>query len=202
MHPLPDLARRLENLLRFGEVKSVDHASATCIVVSGDLVTRPLPWLTQRAGDARTWWAPSVGESVLVLCPGGSPERGRVLCGLYSDASARPQGADAAHVTTYPDGATVSYDPEVHQLSATLPEGGKAAIVATGGIHLTGDVTVTGKLSVSDAADLQSTLHVASDVTVDATVTAADDVKGGGKSLANHKHTGVQGGSGVSGPPQ
>lgn len=202
MHPLPELARRLENILRFGIVTSVDHAATRCVVTAGALVTRPLPWITQRAGGARTWWAPSVGESVMLLCPGGDPARGIVLCGLYTDSAARPEGADTAHVVVYTDGAVIGYDPEAHQLSANLPGGGKAAIVATGGIHLTGDVTITGKLSVSGAADLQSTLHVASDVTVDTTVTASDDVIGGGKRLATHKHTGVQSGGSVSGPPQ
>jgi phage baseplate assembly protein V len=202
MPPVADIARRLENVLRFGVVASVDHAAALCTVSTGALLTRPLPWFAQRAGDARTRWAPSVGEQVLVLCPGGETTRGVVLAGLYSDANPMPAGSDTAHVTAYPDGAVVSYDPEAHQLLATLPDGGKADITATGGITLTGDVTIIGKLSVSDDATLSAKLHVVDDVQADATVTANTDVIGGGKSLKNHKHTGVQSGGAVSGPPQ
>ncbi|MDU7524850.1 MAG: hypothetical protein E7K72_26375, partial [Roseomonas mucosa] len=40
------------------------------------------------------------------------------------------------------------------------------------------------------------------DVEVEGQVTASTDVVGGGKSLLSHRHTSVQNGSGVSGPPQ
>lgn len=190
MHSLPELARLLENLLRYGVVDSVDHAAKRCRVRTGALLTAPLPWLVQRAGDARTAWAPSAGEQVLVLCPGGDPARGVVLAGIYSDAYPAPDGADTANVTIYPDGARIDYDPEAHQLTATLPEGGKATLTASGGVQVTGDTTITG------------TLHVTSDVTVDTKVTAAADVVGGGISLKNHKHGGVQTGGSLTGAPQ
>jgi phage baseplate assembly protein V len=199
---LVELNRLLHNLLRFGVVASVDHDGGTCTVRTGALVTRPLPWLVQRAGDARTWWAPSVGEQVLLLCPGGDTTRGVVQPAIYSNAAPRPAGSDTAHVTTYPDGAVVSYDPETHQLTGTLPAGGKVAITADGGVQITGDTTITGTLTVTEATDLGATLHVAADVTVDTTVTASTDVVGGGKSLKGHKHIGVTAGSGVSGAPQ
>lgn len=202
MHSLPDIARRLENLVRFGVVDSVDHAAQRCTVRTGALLTTPLKWMVQRAGDARTAWAPSVGEQVLVFCPGGDPARAVVLTGINSDAAPAPAGADTAHVVVYPDGASISYDPEAHALAATLPDGATAALVATGGVHITGDVTITGKLNVSKDVDLAAKLHVASDVTVDTTLAAQTDVTGGGISLKNHQTTLVQPGAGLSGPPQ
>lgn len=187
---LVELNRLLHNLLRFGTVESVDHAAATCTVRTGALVTRAMPWLVQRAGDARTWWAPSVGEQVLLLCPGGDTTRGVVMPAIYSTAAARPAGSASAQVTSYPDGAQVSYDPATHQLIASLPAGGTASLAAPGGVQITGDTTITGKL------------HVSSDVTVDTTVTAQDDVIGGGISLKTHTHLGVTPGTGASGVPQ
>jgi|SRR5690348_7498403 len=187
---LVELNRLLHNLLRFGVVESVDHAAGTCTVRTGALVTQAMPWLVQRAGDARTWWAPSVGEQVLLLCPGGDTTRGVVQPAIYSTAAPRPDGSDTAQVTSYPDGAQVSYDPESHQLVASLPNGGTASITAPGGVQIVGDTSITGKL------------HVSSDVTVDTKVTAADDVFGGGISLKTHKTTLVQPGSGLSGVPQ
>lgn len=197
-----ELARRLENLLREGVVDSIDHAAGVCTVKSGELLTRPVKWIAARAGDARTWWAPSVGEQVMLLCPGGEPGRAVVLPAIYSSASPRPDGADTAHVTTYPDGALVSYDPVAHQLIATLPEGGKADITAPGGVHITGDTLITGKLNVTGDTDLGAKLHVASDTTVDAELTASTDVVGGGISLKNHLTTNVMPGSALSGKPQ
>lgn len=187
---LVELNRLLHNLLRFGVVESVDHAGGTCTVRTGALLTRPMPWLVQRAGDARTWWAPSVGEQVLLLCPGGDTARGVVQPAIYSTAAPRPAGSDTAQVTSYPDGAQVSYDPTSHNLVALLPAGGTASITAPGGVDITGDTTITGKL------------HVTADVTVDTKLTAQIDVIGGGISLKSHKHLGVTPGSGVTGAPQ
>lgn len=197
-----ELARRLENLLREGVVASVDHSAGVCTVKSGELLTRPVKWIAARAGDARTWWAPSVGEQVMLLCPGGELGRAVVLPAIYSTASPRPDGADTAQVTSYPDGALVSYDPVAHQLTATLPEGGKADITAPGGVHITGDTLITGKLNVTGDTDLGAKLHVASDTTVDAELTASTDVVGGGISLKSHKHSGVQSGPSLTGAPQ
>jgi phage baseplate assembly protein V len=199
---LVELSRLLHNLLRFGTVQAVDHAAGTCTVRTGALITRPMPWLVQRAGDARTWWAPSVGEQVVLLCPGGDTSRGVVQPAIYSDSASRPAGSDTSHVTIYADGAQVSYDPEAHQLTGTLPAGGKINITAPGGVSITGDTIITGKLSVSDDTTLSAKLHVASDVTVDTTITATNDVVGAGKSLKGHKHPGVQTGGGITGAPQ
>lgn len=197
---LVELNRLLHNLLRFGVVASVDHAAGTCTVRTGALVTRPMPWLVQRAGDARTWWAPSVGEQVVLLCPGGDTTRGVVQPAIYSNAAPRPAGSDTAHVTSYPDGAAISYDPESHKLVALLPDGGTASLTAPGGVEIVGDTTITGKLTVSKDTDLGAKLHVSGDVTADTKVTAATDVIGGGKSLKGHKHQVTAVGSPTSEP--
>lgn len=192
----PDIDRRIENLLMLGTIASVDLQAARVTVKSGDLLTAPLPWITQRAGDARTWWAPSVGEQVLLLSPGGDPKRAVVLPGLYCTAQPAPANAEKLDHTTYADGAVVEYDAVAHKLTATLPDGATADITATGGIHATGDVTITGKLHVTDTVQLDADTHCS------ATVTADTDVVGGGISLKSHVHTGVTSGGSVSGPPQ
>lgn len=191
----PDIDRRIENLVTLGTIASVDYATARVRVEAGGMMTAPLPWLTARAGNARTWWPPSVGEQVLLLCPGGDPARGVVLPGIYTTASPAPADGEKLHHTAYPDGAVVSYDAEAHQLTATLPAGGKADVTAPGGVHITGDTLITGKLHVTDTVQLDADAHCS------ATVTADTDVKGGGKSLKTHGHTGVTPGSGNSGPP-
>ena len=196
MDMLAELARRLENLLRLGTVASVDHAAARCVVHSGALDTTPLPWIAARAGDARTWWAPSVGEQVLLLCPGGDPANGIALPALYSTAQPRPEGGDTAHVSVYPDGARIAYDPATHRLDATLPSGGKAYLTAPGGLSIAADTVITGTLKVTDAAQFGAAVDVA------AKLTAQTDVIGGGISLKNHKHRDTQPGGGTTGVPQ
>jgi phage baseplate assembly protein V len=195
MDMLADLARRLENLLRLGTIAEVDHAGARCVVATGKLKTAPLPWIAARAGDARTWWAPSVGEQVLLLCPGGDPANGVVLPALYSTAQPRPDGSDTAHVAVYPDGARIAYDPAAHQLDAILPEGGKANLTAPGGVHITGDTTITGRLRATADATFDAKVAVGD------TLTAQNDVVGGDISLKSHPHDKTQPGTGFSGKP-
>lgn len=192
----PDVDRRIENLLQLGTIASVDYANARVRVKAGGLLTAALPWLTPRAGDARTWWPPSVGEQVLLFSPGGDPARGVVLTGIYSDAHAAPASGEKLHQATYPDGAVVSYDADAHALTATLPDGATATLTASGGVTVTGDVTINGKLHVTEDSNFDANLDCAQ------TVTADTDCLGGGISLKNHVNTGVTSGSAVSGPPQ
>jgi len=190
MDPLADISRLLQNLLRYGVVASVDHAARRCTVRSGELITKPLRWLTYRAGDARTWWAPSEGEQVILLCPGGDTARGTVLPALYADEAPAPVDGDTAHVTQYPDGAVVSYAPEQHELRLALPSGGKVILMAPAGVEITGDTRITGKL------------HITDDVSVDAGIKTTDDVVAGTISLQHHLTQGVQPGVYLSGEPK
>lgn len=190
MDPLVELSRLLHNLLRYGVVASVDHEARHCTVRSGELVTKPLRWLTYRAGDARTWWAPSIGEQVILLCPGGDTARGAVLPALYGDDTPVPVDGETTHITQYPDGALISYAPATHELRLTLPSGGKVILEAPAGVDITGDTHITGAL------------HVTADVSVDAGIKAADDVIAGTVSLQHHLTQGVQPGAYLSGEPK
>lgn len=165
------------DVLRLGRIASVDHAAGTCTVESGDLVTGQLHWIAFRAGAARLWSPPTVGEQCLVLSPEGDIENGLVLTGIYCDAFPAPSdNPDVVHLE-FTDGAVIAYDQVAHALAVTLPEGGTVAIEATGGVTINGDVTVNG------------------------TVTASTDVVGGGISLKSHKHAGVQAGGAQTGTP-
>lgn len=170
------LIRRIDNLIRLGTIAAVDHQAARCTVSSGGLTVPNLPWLALRAGDSLDWDPPTVGEQCILFSPSGEPSQGIALVGLYSQQ--RPAPANSANVRrrTYPDGAVIDYDHDSHTLTATLPDGGKAQITATGGVTILGDVTITGLVTVSD------------------------DVVAAGISLVKHKHTGDSGG--ITGAPQ
>lgn len=78
-----DILRLLRNLIRIGTVSTVDLDNGLCRVETGGNLTDWLNWLTGRAGDARSWWAPSIGEQVLVLSLGGELETAFVLPGVF-----------------------------------------------------------------------------------------------------------------------
>lgn len=167
--------------VRLGTVVELDLATATARVdIAGegeDTQTGWLTWGIGRAGETKVWLPPSVGEQVIVLCPDGDLESGVIIASLFSDANAAPANSATASIT-FKDGATLSYNPATNILDVALPANGRVNIMAPAGLAITGDIALTGKL------------------------TASDDVIAAGKSLKSHKHTAVQAGAAISGPPQ
>ena len=176
---LAELDRKAEQAVRIGRVAELDAGAARVRVAIGDLTTAWLPWLAARAGADRAWSAPEPGEQVVVLTPAGRGEQAVVLAGLYAEAHPAPADAATVHRMVYADGAVIEYDRAAHALRALLPGGGTARIEAPGGVTIVGDLTVTGRIDA-----------------------AGDVTAGGGVSLLEHRHTNVQTGGGLSGPPQ
>lgn len=181
---LIELHRLLSNLLRIGVVAEVDAAKARCRVRIGEITTAALPWLAQRAGEAATWSAPTVGEQVLVLSPGGDLSLGLVLPGLYQDAHPAPGAEAGLHRFVTADGAVLEYQEQTSTLRATLPSGGRAELVAPGGVSITGDVQIAGNVAITGS------------------LAASVQVEASGIKLTTHRHGQVASGSSTSGPPQ
>lgn len=184
-----DLEQMTGEAIQLGAVASVDAANATCTVEIGEITTGELPWIAQRAGGARSWSPPSVGEQCVVLAPEGDLANGVVVLGLYSDAHPAPSNNPDLVQLAFDDGALIEYDHAGHSLRAILPAGGTVEIEAPGGLTITGEVTIDGNVTV------------VGDIGLVGTVTATDDVIADGKSLKSHKHSAVQPGGGQSGPP-
>lgn len=197
---LNELIRLLLNLIRKGSVLEVDHASKKCRVKTGDLDSNWLPWFSLRAGTTQTWDPPTVGEQVMLFCPGGDPADGVVLCGLYSDAAPSPSNSPNKHTRKYPDGAVIEYDHAEHALTATLPGGGSAVIIAPASVIVrtesitldapqttcTGNLTVQKKLTY--LGGMAGSGGEGAAALIDGSVEATGDVKAGDISLQNHKH--------------
>jgi phage baseplate assembly protein V len=153
---LSDLLRLLQNLIRLGTIAEINGAKAR-VRLGPTLTTEWLNWATRRAGSTHTWSAPTVGEQVIVISPGGDLTRGIIVPALYSQEFDAPETSDTIHTTHSPDGAVVQYDHAAHALTATLP-GGTATITAdkvtsnTPSSICTGDLTVMKNLIVMQAA--------------------------------------------------
>jgi len=102
--------RRVDNLLRLGTVAAADYAAARVKVQSGDLFTGWIPWITRRAAGDIDWWAPEVGEQVLLLSPCGDPAQAVCLGSIYRSAAPAPQRRPDVRYTRYEDGTSVEYD--------------------------------------------------------------------------------------------
>lgn len=179
---ITDGERRSADAIKFGIVKEVDYAKARARVIIGDeedpdghLHTGWLPFGSLRARGDREWHPPESGERVVVLSESGEVQNGVVIpLGLYSDEDPPPGDRAGLWRKTFADGGKIEYDR------------------ATGGFVVEGKSDVTLKVG-----------GVTLKVSASGVEITGGTVKHNGKSIGDdHKHTQVQSGGAVSGPPQ
>ncbi len=208
---ISEIQRRLSNVVRPGKVASVDLPNARCRVQIGDILTAPLPFLTVKAGEDRTWHPPEVGEQVLVLAPSGELSAGFVLGGIYTTAYAPPSTSPEVARMLFKDGTTATYDRALHTLTLDLPTSGSSLVVNVNGnatVSATGNALVEADGNATVSAGAVARIEagtqiqmVAPAVSITSTVTVSGDVTAGGISLKTHKHGGVQSGPSQTGTP-
>ena len=140
---LAELERRLINLLRVGTIEQADYEAARVKVRSGELLTDWRIWLTHRASNDIDWWAPEVGEQVLLFSPCGDPAQAVVLPGIYQDAHPAPETSKDVRRTVFADGTVVEYNRAASAMlidcvgSLTLNCSGDITINSDGGFKVT-----------------------------------------------------------------
>lgn len=112
--------RRLQSLVMVGTVHEADykgekpdnaHKKPRVRLKVGDMITGWLPWMAERAGKDRKWWAPDVGEQVVVLSPGGDPAQGIILKGaVYQNKHDHNATDPDLDRTDYSNGAYVEHN--------------------------------------------------------------------------------------------
>ena len=176
-----ELARAIRNMVRTGFVVETDLNAGRCRVQTGGIITDWLQWLTQRAGRSRSWWAPSIGEQVLILAVGGELDTAFVLPGIFSDENPAPSAsADVWHIS-FPDGAVFEYEPKTSALTVS-------------GIK-TADVTASESVSVTvpvvmGKASSRITLDSPEVVCTNKLITGSLEVQNGGTMHGNIEHSG------------
>lgn len=105
-----ELERQVANVIRIGSVLAVDHDSALASIQIGENTTAMRPWLTQRAGSDSTWWAPEVGEQVVLFSPSGDFNQGVILPAIYSAAAPAPSTDPDVHREQYADGFVIEHN--------------------------------------------------------------------------------------------
>ncbi|HHH1366107.1 TPA: phage baseplate assembly protein V [Yersinia enterocolitica] len=180
---ITEILRLLRNLVSIGTVAEVDLDQALCRVATGDNTTGWLNWLTLRAGQSRSWWAPSEGEQVLILSLGGELDTAFVLPGIFSDDFPPPSASADGLYIAFPDGATLHYEPESGEL---LADGIKTAV-----INAAESVTITAP-NITCAASVKILLDTPEVECTNNLTTATLNVKSGGKMSGNIEHAGGQ----------
>ncbi len=206
---LAELRRRLDNMIRTGVITEVNLSENTCRVQSGDLHTDFLPWLTPRAGSASLWWAPNVGEQVILYSLGGHTETGFVGPSLFCENNPPASRQAGVLAIQFDDKASLTYDSNAGALSAA---GMKSATVDTGETITAHSKQVTVKATVKVLLDTPVVECTEKLIAKSLSVTEGGEMKGdishsGGKFTSNgitvddHAHSGVQTGGGQTGKP-
>ncbi|MFA3001075.1 MULTISPECIES: phage baseplate assembly protein V [Acinetobacter] len=199
-----DINRRLENLIRFGTIKTVNPSKPIPLVTVelDDIVTPEIRFFNARSGNDSTWDPPSENEEVMVISPCGEiGPTSVVFYGFYNNEHPAPSDDLNKKIRAFADGCIIAYDIAAHHLSAILPSGGKAIVTADGGITVNGDTTINGNLQINGSTAMTgnntvggSQLVQGSSHSTGAFSTEAD-VKAGSISLKEHKHPGDSGGT-------
>jgi len=214
-----ELERRLWNLLRPGVIAEADYGAAKVKIQSGDLVTGWIPWLTTRAAGDSDWWAPEVGEQVLMLSPGGDPAQAVVLPALYQQAHPAPAADENVRRVKFADGTVIEYDRAAHRLKVDCV--GDIEIHAAKNVTVNVDGNVTANAGGNMTADVDGDVALTSGGRFDvkaaavkfavdgrfeveaSNITIGNTVKdGNGRDSTSHKHGGVKSGGDSSGPAQ
>lgn len=180
---LQDIARAIRNLIRAGIVIDVDTVEGLCRVQTSGMQTTWLNWLTSRAGRSRVWWAPSVGEQVLILAIGGELDTAFVLPGIFCDDHPAPSASPDAFHIAFPDGAVIEYEPD----SGSLTVSGIKTADVTASESITATVPV---VLVLVKAETRITLDTPELVCTNKLITGTLEVQKGGTMKGNIKHSG------------
>lgn len=163
-----DQARRLHNMVRYGEVAEVDYDGAQsgfpAIRVSlqnGELTTDWIPWATLRAGNDQVWDPPEEGEVVLLLCSSGELSNAVALPAVFSNGNANGDRS-GLHRRTYQDGTYVEYDRETHLLTIDTTASEGSVVIRTGSAW----IEVSGNVDIKSHGPLE--MHAWSDVILEA----------------------------------
>ena len=204
-----DTNRRLENIVRFGTIKTINPSKPIprVIVNLGDIETPEIRCLNIRSGADSTWDMPSINEECVVISPCGDiGPTSFVLYGFYNDDHPAPSDDLNKKIRMFADGCVIAYDVSAHHLSAVLPSGGTAVLTADGGVTVNGDTTINGNLQVNGSTAMTGNNTVGGSQLVQGsshssgTFSSDGDVTASGISLTSHTHPGDSGGT--TGGPQ
>lgn len=199
---------RLNDLIKVGEVSSIDPARGTARVVFDDedgTVSYDLPILQRNTYKTQDFHSVTVGEDVLCLFLPTGPEEGFILGSFYAGEITPPENTKDRRTTVFEDGTVIRYDMASH--TATVQIGGtqivanpttvtvnctNAIVKASSGVTLdTPKTDVTGVLNVTGLITGKGGLAVSggSGATVTGSLKTTGDVVAGAISLQGHTHT-------------
>lgn len=201
-----ELARRLDNIVRFGVIDQTDFTSdpvqPRVRVKTGDILTAWIPISAVRANSDAEHDPVQKGEHVILLAPSGELAQAVVVGKLFSADYPSPDLNPDNRRRKYRDGAVVEYNSKTHHLNVVLPPNGTVNATALGGFTFNGDITHNGNTTHNgDLTQNGNTTHNGN-LTQNGEQHVTGDVVAGGISQISHVHDGVSSGPSKTGKPQ
>jgi len=174
-----DLERRLARVIQIGVVHEADYEACRLRVRVGEeedeRITPWIPWGVVRAGPEGTdqsWWAPEVGEQVMVWAPEGDLAQAIVGPSLYADEAPAPAHDPKIRRVLLGGEAVITYYREEKTLEIDIPD--EIQVYAGGDVHLEVGGLVTAKVEGDVSAEVGGSLSA--DVEGDVSVEAGGDI--------------------------
>ncbi|WP_247682675.1 phage baseplate assembly protein V [Pseudoalteromonas sp. MMG013] len=189
---IAELKRRIDNLIRLGTVAEVK--SGYCRVTTGEITTDFRPYLTHRAGTAKTSWRPSIDEQVILFSLSGDLTNAYVLPSLYSDENPEPDDHETRVRTVFPDEAIFEYDPESGQLRISGIKKALIEVIESTQIDcpentINGNLTINGESTINGGINHTGHMKNEGGIEID------------GIEFGTHGHEKVKAGIDVAGKP-
>lgn len=213
-----DLAALVANLIRVGEVTSINPEAFTARVRFIDrenTESYDMQVLARGSLRDKNYHMPDIGENVLCLFLPTGVEAGFVIGAYYPSDVGRPASTEDVTCTLFGDGTRIQYDRAANNLLVDASASGgtvtvicsTATVQASDSVMLdTPETTCTGNLTVGGSASINNSLSVGAGGG-SASVQGGLDIVGGslthnGKDVGStHRHTGVISGGDTSGEP-
>ena len=114
---------RINDLIKIGEVSSINPAKCTARVVFADddgVVSYDLPILQKNTFKSSDYWMPDVGEDVLCVFLPSGVEEGFILGSFYAGEIVPPESTEKRRTVVFEDGTKACYDKASHTLMVTI----------------------------------------------------------------------------------
>lgn len=191
-----DLAALIANLIRVGEVTSINPSTFTArvrFVDREDTESYNMQVLSQGSLRDKFFHMPDIGENVVCLFLPSGVEAGFIIGAYYPSGVARPAASEDISIAVFADGTRIQYDRASNELLVDLSSSEGAVNI------ICGEATIKAKSVTLDAPSAICTgdLDVAGSLSV-----SGDNLTHKGKNVGHdHTHSGVQPGGGSTGEP-
>lgn len=203
----------LSDLIRVGEVTSVDPAAMTARVTFDDddgVTSFDLPILQRNTFKNHDHCCVDVGEDVLCLFLPTGIEEGFILGSFYAGEVQPPSSSGDVRMVEFSDGTKLSYDRSSHKLtgdvkgdvsitvSGTVSVQAQGAVMAKSStsitlqapvINLNGAINTAAESGGSGTMTIKGNIDQTGSQRVSGNIEAEGDVVAGNISLKSHTHT-------------